>query len=251
MDKKHIACCSGGKDSVAMIILAHIHGEPLDEIVFSEVMFDENISGEHPEHMDFIHNVLKPQCEAWGYKFTILHSEKTYLDLFNHLPVRGKNFGTGMKLGFPMAGACAVNRDCKLKPIKDFLKDKDCIEYVGIAIDEPKRLARLTGNKVSLLEKYGYTEKMAKELCKEYGLLSPTYEFTRRGGCWFCPNARLNELSRTYRKHRELIEKLVDLEKDDKIIGYCWNILTKTRITDIYNTFKNEEQMEMELWKKD
>lgn len=49
---KYIASWSGGKDSTASIILAHEHGEPLDLIIFSEVMFDENISGELPEHIE-------------------------------------------------------------------------------------------------------------------------------------------------------------------------------------------------------
>lgn len=53
---KYIASWSGGKDSTASIILAHEHNEPLDLIIFSEVMFDENISGELPEHIDFIKN---------------------------------------------------------------------------------------------------------------------------------------------------------------------------------------------------
>lgn len=46
---RYIASWSGGKDSTASIILAHEHNEPLDLIIFSEVMFDENISGELPE----------------------------------------------------------------------------------------------------------------------------------------------------------------------------------------------------------
>ena len=41
---KYIASWSGGKDSTASIILAHEHNELLDLIIFSEVMFDENIS---------------------------------------------------------------------------------------------------------------------------------------------------------------------------------------------------------------
>ena len=53
---KYIASCSGGKDSIATIILAHENKEPLDEIVFAEVMFDEETSGELPEHIDFIKN---------------------------------------------------------------------------------------------------------------------------------------------------------------------------------------------------
>ncbi len=37
---KYVASCSGGKDSVATLLLAAQHKEPLDEAVFSEVMFD-------------------------------------------------------------------------------------------------------------------------------------------------------------------------------------------------------------------
>lgn len=59
----HIAACSGGKDSVATILLAAQHGDPLDEVVFSEVMFDQNTTGEVPEHRDFIYDRLKPFCE--------------------------------------------------------------------------------------------------------------------------------------------------------------------------------------------
>ena len=56
----HIAACSGGKDSVATILLAAQHGDPLDEVVFSEVMFDQNTTGEVPELRDFIYDRLKP-----------------------------------------------------------------------------------------------------------------------------------------------------------------------------------------------
>lgn len=69
--------------------------------------------------------------------------------------------------------------------IKKFLRGKDhakTVQYLGIAADETKRLARLEGtNKISLLAKYGYTEKMAFELCEKYGLLSPIYDFAPRG----------------------------------------------------------------------
>ena len=56
---KYIASCSGGKDSVATLLLAAQHNEPLDEAVFSEVMFDKDTSGEVPEHRDFIYDQLK------------------------------------------------------------------------------------------------------------------------------------------------------------------------------------------------
>ena len=90
-----------------------------------------------------------------------------------------------------MAGKCQINRSIKVQPIKDFLKNMDpeeYMQYLGIAIDEPKRLERLRGtNRISLLEKYGYTEKMALELCKKYDLLSPIYDFAPRGGLLVLP----------------------------------------------------------------
>ncbi len=61
--------------------------------------------------------------------------------------------------------------------------NEDFTQYIGIAIDEPVRMERIgnSGNKVSLLEKYGYTEQMAFDLCKKYDLLSPIYDFAPRG----------------------------------------------------------------------
>ena len=51
---KHIASCSFGKDSLASVLLAIEHNEPLDEVAYCEVMFDNEISGEIPEHQEFI-----------------------------------------------------------------------------------------------------------------------------------------------------------------------------------------------------
>lgn len=55
-------------------------------------MFDNknNISGELPEHIDFIHNKAIPKFREWGYDVQILRSEKDYLDLFYHVVTRSK-----------------------------------------------------------------------------------------------------------------------------------------------------------------
>lgn len=190
---KYIASWSGGKDSTASIILAHEHNEPLDLIIFSEVMFDENVSGELPEHIDFIKNKAIPVLEEWGYEVRILHSQKTYLDCFHHVATKGKRIGK--KLGFPMSGKCIINRDCKMPQIRKFLKEinEPVTQYIGIAVDEPVRMERIenAGNKVSLLEKYGYTEQMALDLCKKYDLLSPIYDFAPRGGLLVLPECQI------------------------------------------------------------
>ena len=191
---QYIASFSGGKDSMASIILAHEHGEPLDLVIFCEVMFDQEISGELPEHIAFIKEKCIPIFNEWGYETKILHAEKTYMDCFNHVLEKSKYpERIGKRAGFPMAGKCWANRDLKVKPINDFFKSMDpeqITQYIGIAADEPKRLERLKSGKprkISLLEKYGYTEKMAFELCEKYGLLSPIYDFAPRGGAGSVP----------------------------------------------------------------
>ena len=239
---KYIASCSFGKDSLATIILARIHGEPLDEVVYVEVMFDRDTSGEIPEHRDFIYNTAIPKLESWGYPVTVLRSGRTYLSCFYHIIGRGKR--AGMAQGFPMQGHCNVNRDCKLAPIRKYMKTQPngIIQYIGIATDEPKRLARLEGNKISLLAKYGYTEKMAEQLCKEHGLLSPIYEFTKRGGCFFCMNARDCELRHLRDNHPELWKKLLSLEDEENLAGPIWNNLTRTSLHDKEEQFFWEGQ---------
>lgn len=184
---KYIASWSGGKDSTASIILAHEHNEPLDLIIFSEVMFDKHISGELPEHIDFIKNKAIPVFESWGYEVRILHSDKTYMDCFDQIQKRSSvPERIGKRWGFPMVRKCVINSQCKIWQIKKFWKEikEPFVQYIGIAIDEPERMERVinTENQTSLLQKYGYTEQMAYELCKKYNLLSPIYDFAKRGG---------------------------------------------------------------------
>ena len=162
---KHVASCSFGKDSLATILLALEHGEPLDEAVYCEVMFDKEISGEVPEHRDFIYTTAIPALERRGVKVTVLRSEKTYVDLFTGKITRGPK--KGLLRSFPICGRCAVQRDCKLKPILRYQKSlpPDTVQYIGIAKDEQERLLRLAGNRVSLLDKYNCTEEDAKQGC--------------------------------------------------------------------------------------
>lgn len=244
---KYIASWSGGKDSTASIILAHEHDEPLDLIIFSEVMFDQSISGELPEHIDFIKNKAIPVFESWGYEVNVLRAEKTYLDCFYTVQKRSKvQERIGKRCGFPMAGKCMINSRCKMRPVRDFLKNvnDDFVQYIGIAIDEPVRMERIVNseNKISLLKKYGYTEQMAFDLCKKYDLLSPIYKFTNRGGCWFCTNMRYEQLKHLQTRHRDLYNKLLELENEPDLIGNMWNTLTKTKIHDWEERFFWEER---------
>lgn len=237
----NIISWSGGKDSTATVILAHLHNIPVDYIIFSEVMFDKNISGELPEHISFVHHA-KSIFECWGFKVLILHDEHTYSDFFFTVNsgVRTPDH-KGMYYGFPMAKRCIVN-SCKVKPIRKFLANyPNAIQFLGIAIDEPERLARLKPNCRSLLAEFGYSEIMAFNLCKEYDLLSPVYSSFFRGGCWFCPNASCKQLQYLRANHYDLYSKLLDLERVPNKVGYCFNTLTKFSILDFEKGMKERD----------
>lgn len=220
---KHIASCSFGKDSLAQIIVAVEHGEPIDGAVYCEVMYDNTISGEHPAHRDFVYEVAIPKLEKeYGIKTTILRSDITMKDTFYHVITRGPR--EGKLVGYPIPGRCAVNRDCKMRPIKAWKKSwtEPVTMYVGIAADEEKRLERMKAGTVSILAKYGITEAMAVDICKERGLYSPIYEFSGRNGCWFCPNARKDELLDIYRNHKDLWDDLLSLQDTPNLAYPYW-----------------------------
>ena len=235
--KKHIILWSGGKDSTATIILCHIHQIPIDEIIFTEVMYDKrrNISGELPEHIHFIKKVAKPLFEEWGYKVTILSGETDYLSHFNriienptkHMAHKGKSFG------FPLGKMCAVRRDCKIKVAAAYVNQKYGKKgyhlYVGICADEEKRLVALNRTEnTSLLAQYGITQQDAKVLCKSYGLLSPAYQYAKRGGCWFCPYAKVEEHAYIKRNAPKLWAEFIALEERTNLANSRWNPFKET-----------------------
>ena len=244
---RYLASCSFGKDSLAAILLAKKHGEPLDEAVYCEVMFDKTISGEVPEHRDFIYTKGIPALERMGIKVTVLRGKKTYVDLFTGRITRGPK--KGMLRSFPVCGKCYVQRDCKLRPILRYQKTlpPDTVQYIGIAKDDQDRLLRLEGRQVSLLEKYNCTEQDAKELCRQAGLLSPIYEFAGRGGCWFCPNAKRKELRHLYDHHPELWARMLELQALPDKVSEKFN--RTQRFSDIDAMFREEDQ-ENSFWQK-
>ena len=238
---KFVASCSFGKDSLAALLLAKEHGEPLDEAVYCEVMFDKDISGEVPEHRDFIYGTAMPALKRMGVKIVVLHSEKTYVELFTGRVTRGPK--KGMIRSFPICGKCAVQRDCKIRPLQRYQKTlpPGTVQYIGIAQDEQERLLRLEGGvQVSLLEKYGYTEQDARELCEDAGLLSPVYAFTDRGGCWFCPNAKRRELRHLYDHHPDLWARMLELQAMPGKVSEKFN--RTQRFSDIDAMFRKEDE---------
>lgn len=239
---KYIASCSFGKDSLAIVLLAKKHGEPLDEVIYCEVMFDKGISGEVPEHRDFIYNKAIPALNRMGVEVVVLRAYQTYVGLFTGEITRGPK--KGMVRSFPICGHCAVQRDCKARPIHRYLKTLPAhvVQYVGIAKDETDRLFRMEGRKqVSLLEKYNISESKARQLCKDAGLLSPIYSFSDRNGCWFCPNAKLPELRHLYDYHPNLWSRMLELQAIPNKTTEKFN--RTLRFSDVDELFRTRKEL--------
>ena len=220
--KIHIASCSFGKDSIATILLALENNEPLDRVVFAEVMFDHErgISGENPKHIKWVYETAIPIIEnVFGYKVIILKDKMDYIQEFYHKITRSKKEErVGKYTGFFIGGMCVGNRDLKMRPIKQFAKSVgEHIQIVGIAADEPKRLARLGKNKRSILAELGIVEEQTYDICRPYSLLSPTYDDKNRGGCWFCPNQGYKEFATLKKEYPQLWEELKVLSKTENL----------------------------------
>lgn len=232
--RKYIASCSFGKDSIATILLALENGEPLDRVVFAEVMFDHErgISGEIPEHIGWVYSTAIPKLQELGVQVDVVRGNADYVTEFHK--VRGNRTKVkeriGKKQGFLLGGFCCLNSGGKVNPVRKYYRQFreqgfDIVCYVGIAKDEPVRLARLKGCDISLLDKYGYTEAMAMAKCQEYDLVSPIYRNSMRGGCWFCPNQRAKGFKRLRDTSPELWEELRSLSKEPNLISknFCYD----------------------------
>ena len=224
-----LASWSGGKDSTAQIIVAHEMGIPIDEIVFCEVMYDlkRGISAENPSHIRFIKEICIPKFAEWGYPTRILRADTDFLTLFykrQENPTKHPEH-KGLRRGFMhgVQGWCYCKRDLKVRVIERFYKtiDPDTVTLVGICADEPRRLESLRHNPQnrSLLAEQGVTQKLSKQICEEYGLYSPAYEFSKRGGCWFCPFAKPMEQAQV---PQEIWDEFCSLEKLPDLASPNW-----------------------------
>ena len=112
------------------------------------------------------------------------------------------------------------------------------VEYVGIAIDEPERLARIDGiTKKSPLAAIGWTEEDARRWCIENDLLSPIYKTTNRSGCWFCHNQTISQMRNLWKNYPDLWDILLKWDNDSPVI---WKSNGRT-VHDYDKRFRAEE----------
>ena len=223
--KQRVLSLSYGKDSLACLGAIEQLGLPLDRIVHAEVWATDTIQADLPPMVEFKAKADAIIKERWGFEVEHFHSSAYGTEKFTYekgfYRIKGKkSYRAGTITGFPFTGSAAwCNSELKMAAINAALKStKDCIQYVGIAADEPKRLARLDGmNKISPIALIGWSEVDCMEWCANNNLRSPIYDSFIRGGCWFCHNKGIEEL-RTFRHgYPELWQLLLKWDNDSPV----------------------------------
>lgn len=247
---KRYIMCSGGKDSMASVVLCYENGIHIDGVITAEIMFshEKNISAEHPRHIEWFYNIAKPTIEnKFGYEVTVLKSPLDYVTLFNKRIERSKfPERIGKKWGFVLGGnACYLKRDLKTRVIERWSKSQGEYEkIIGIAADEQKRLDSLykQKNARSVLDEYGIVEAQTYGIDRKYDLLSPFYSMGRkRQGCWFCPNCSLDELAAFAKEYPEYWDELRELSKcEDSVSKYFQYNRTFEQIDRVITGMNNQ-----------
>ena len=218
---------SFGKDSMATLILAVENNIPIDRVMYCDIKFSPDMSGEHPIMATWIPTAEKRLHELFGITVEHAYSGISFSEQFY---TKKKRIGTkhyGEIYGFPYLISAWCNRVLKTDAIAHYLHQfgkQPITQFVGIAYDEPKRWLRMNSKETelrkyrSLLVEQKLTEQDTFSICQNYGLLSPLYDFDGiyRGGCWFCPKQSIADLYSLWKNYPDLYSTLLSMENDSR-----------------------------------
>lgn len=219
---EHILSLSYGKDSIACLGAIEQLGWPLDRIVHAEVRATDTIPADLPPMVEFKAKADKIIKDRWGIEVEHVCAEMngerlTYEKVFYRLRSSSKNGNTLHKMyGWPFQKGPWCNDRLKTGVLDKYVSG--CIQYLGIAADEPERIQRYTkpGFKLPLVD-IGWTEADCRKWCEENDLLSPIYTTATRGGCWFCHNQGAGQLRLLRKNYPELWALMLKWDMDSPV----------------------------------
>lgn len=97
-------------------------------------------------------------------------------------------------------------------------RETNTVQYLGIASDEPERIARHTKPGYELpLVAAGWDEAYCRKWCEGNDLLSPIYTTASRGGCWFCHNQGIDQLRLLRKTYPDYWQLMLKWDKDSPV----------------------------------
>jgi len=216
---EHVLSLSYGKDSLACMGAIERLGWPLERIVHVEVWATDTIPADLPPMVEFKAKADAIIKERYGIEVEHIRAERTYEQCFylvcGKQQRQAKSKCAGKIYGWPFQRGPWCNSRLKQHPIEKALKNT--IRYIGIAADEPNRFHVLSDKKKSPLKELGWKEEDCRCWCEKNGLLSPIYNHSTRGGCWFCHNQGIQQLRFLRNNYPEYWNLMMKWDNDSPI----------------------------------
>jgi len=168
--KPSVLSLSYGKDSIACIEAVKQLGWSLDRIVHIEIWATKDIQADLPPMIEFKNKADKIIKDRYGIEVEHIRSKKTYEDIFYRIKTKSRTGNNGRIYGWPMIHGVWCTGELKQHPMDSVLRG--CNQYLGIASDEPERIARHIRKpnvKLPLVE-IGWSEAYCRRWCEENNL---------------------------------------------------------------------------------
>lgn len=227
---EYVLSLSYGKDSLACLEAIKQLGYPLDRIVHAECWATDTIPADLPPMVEFKQKADQQILDRYG--ITVEHicasraverererERVTYENTF-YRRMYSKKYGREQIYGFPTTKGAWCNSRLKMAALNAIKQHSNIrtVQYLGIAADEPERIARHTKKDIVLpLVDIGWDEAYCRLWCEENDLLSPIYTTAARGGCWFCHNQGVEQLRLLRKNYPDLWALLLKWDADSPI----------------------------------
>lgn len=191
----NIVNCSGGKDSVAMLLMMLERGIPCDRILYADV-------GEMAEFEEMYAYIARLERHIGRPIETVRSDRWTARSIFYGYPFRGCHMDEIR--GFPptVGVGCRYRSWLKVEPL-ELASGPGNDVFIGIAADEAQRsrageYAKGKQNYHFPLVEWGITEQDCLEYTRQHGLYNRLYDYFKRLGCWWCPKQSIGSLRQLY-----------------------------------------------------
>lgn len=212
---EHILSLSYGKDSMACFGACELLGWPIDRVVTADVWATDTIPADLPPMVEFKAKADKIIKERWGIDVEHVRADCTYESEFYRVKEKSERNNNTI-YGFPMVRSAWCNWHLKLPALRK-AEGKNAISYIGIAVDEPNRYAKMDEYHRSPLVEAGWEESYCRQWCEANDLLSPIYTTATRGGCWFCHNQGVDQLRQLRKNYPDLWALMLKWDDDSPV----------------------------------
>lgn len=184
---------------------------PLDEVVFYD-------TGMEFSAIYRVRDFFLPLLRERGIIFTELHPKVPFLYEMLERPFYKHDGSLQYGRGW-CGGVCRWGTFEKLQSINRHIVSikRPVIQYVGIAVDEPVRLERLSEDKIAPLAEWDMTEEDCLEYCRLHGISwregnVDLYDILQRVSCFCCRNKNMRELRAIFLNLPDYWKKLLALQ---------------------------------------